>query len=168
MKRINIRRIARVLAIGATTIVSLGTVAVFASIPSPTGVINGCVAKGGALSVIDSTATCPKGTTALNFNQTGPAGQAGPAGATGATGASGFETISFVTSTIAPVDGGNGAFIQQAICPSNSRLIAGGYHVNTPISAAVSEPGQQRLSWVVIWPSDPGSDATVTATCVTP
>lgn len=47
----------------------------YASIPGPTGVINGCYKNtDGSLKVIDSTATCPNGYTALNWNQTGPQG----------------------------------------------------------------------------------------------
>jgi hypothetical protein len=62
----------------------------YASIPGPDNVIHGCRDnRSGALSVIDSAATCPKGTTSLTWNQSGPAGPAGPVGPTGATGAKG-------------------------------------------------------------------------------
>lgn len=62
----------------------------FASIPASSGTINGCYNnKNGALSVIDSSAKCPNGTTSLNWNQTGPPGPAGPTGATGAAGPQG-------------------------------------------------------------------------------
>jgi len=53
----------------------------FASIPAPDGTINGCRKKAdGSLRVIDSTATCPNGYTALNWNQTGPQGPNGDTG----------------------------------------------------------------------------------------
>jgi hypothetical protein len=61
----------------------------YATVPDSNGVIHGCYSKTGALSVIDSTQTCPKGTTTLNWNQSGPAGAQGPKGDTGAQGPKG-------------------------------------------------------------------------------
>jgi collagen triple helix repeat protein len=62
----------------------------YASIPGPGGVINGCYSKkNGALSLIDSTKSCPTGTAALDWNQQGPKGDPGPAGPAGAAGAKG-------------------------------------------------------------------------------
>lgn len=51
----------------------------YASIPGPTGVINACYATKSphTLRVIDSTQKCPSGTTALNWNASGPAGPGG-------------------------------------------------------------------------------------------
>ena len=61
-----------------------------ASIPGPDGVIHGCYStKNGALALIDPGATCPKDTTALNWNQTGPQGPAGPGGPQGPQGPQG-------------------------------------------------------------------------------
>jgi Collagen triple helix repeat (20 copies) len=68
-----------------------------ASIPDSAGVIHGCykpISNGSVstLGVIDTAlpgGTCPKGETALSWNQTGPQGPAGPVGATGATGLTG-------------------------------------------------------------------------------
>jgi hypothetical protein len=59
----------------AVVAVFFGGVA-YASIPGPTGVINACYTTKSphTLRVIDSTAKCPTGTTALNWNQTGPPG----------------------------------------------------------------------------------------------
>jgi len=58
----------------------IGSIA-YASILGPSGVVNGCyVTATGALSVLDSTQTCPAGQTALNWNQTGPAGPQGAPG----------------------------------------------------------------------------------------
>jgi hypothetical protein len=70
-----------------------------ASIPDSGGVIHGCykpISNGSVsqLGVIDTAlpgGTCPKGETALSWNQTGPQGPAGPVGATGATGLTGPE-----------------------------------------------------------------------------
>jgi hypothetical protein len=75
-------------------ILLIGGVA-YASIPGPTGVINGCRKISnpaqGALIVIDSAANCPSGYAALDWNQTGPQG---PAGVDGANGVSGYEVVS--------------------------------------------------------------------------
>src|SRR5581483_10638436 len=81
----------------ALSVVGLAAVAgvAYASIPGSDGVIHGCYAKTGALSVIDSAKRCPNGTTALNWNQQGPqgvpgaAGPAGPAGPQGPAGPAG-------------------------------------------------------------------------------
>lgn len=76
------------IALIVVAVVASGVGIAMASIPDASGVIHGCRAsRSGALSVIDSTTeSCPKGTTALDWNQTGPQG---PAGATGAPGPQG-------------------------------------------------------------------------------
>jgi hypothetical protein len=63
----------------AAAIVAIFTIGIaYASIPAADGTINGCYKNAnGDLIVIDSTATCPFGHTALNWNQTGPPGQSG-------------------------------------------------------------------------------------------
>lgn len=68
----------------------------YASIPGPNGVISGCRKNtDGSLRVIDSTATCPSGYTALNWNQTGPAGLSGVHVVTSAaSSSSGFQDVS--------------------------------------------------------------------------
>ena len=53
------------------------------------GKIHGCVQKNGALSVAKVGKTCPKHTTSLVFDQTGPRGAAGSTGAQGAAGTAG-------------------------------------------------------------------------------
>jgi Collagen triple helix repeat (20 copies) len=58
------------------------------------GVIHGCwtndAINGSHFFVLQNAgSTCPRGTTAISWNQTGPQGATGPAGATGATGAQG-------------------------------------------------------------------------------
>jgi hypothetical protein len=71
-------------------VAAIGGGVAYASIPGSGNVINGCRdIRTGALSVIDSTAKCPKGTTGLNWNQTGPAGPAGPTGPAGPPGPTG-------------------------------------------------------------------------------
>lgn len=83
------KRLALVAAL-AIAAVSIG-VAVHASIPGPTGVINGCVSNNGVLRVIDSSATCQQNETPISWNQIGPQGPAGPTGATGPQGAQGAQ-----------------------------------------------------------------------------
>jgi hypothetical protein len=61
------------------------------TIPDTDGVIHGCRdQRSGSLSVIDSdTQQCPRGATALTWNQVGPPGPQGPAGAPGPGGPQG-------------------------------------------------------------------------------
>lgn len=77
-----------VAAISLLSVLALGGVA-FASIPGPTGAINGCYDKGGALYVIDSAAACPGKTTALTWNQAGVRGPQGIQGIQGPQGPQG-------------------------------------------------------------------------------
>ncbi len=77
----SMRKIA-VLAI-SVVLVSGGAIAAASASAATSGrTIHGCVrARTGALSVLEkSSAKCPKGTTALTWNTTGPAGPRGPAG----------------------------------------------------------------------------------------
>src|SRR6266566_5205126 len=74
----------------SSILIAVSSIAAFASIPGPDGTITGCYKPSdGKLFIIDSTATCPSGTTTLTWNQTGPQGPAGPQGQTGATGPQG-------------------------------------------------------------------------------
>ena len=86
---------------GATTLLlGGGTIAAYATILSPvsSGVIYGCYSNaalnGSHVLVLQDTGTsCPKGTTAISWNQTGPSGAAGspgPAGPSGPPGATGL------------------------------------------------------------------------------
>jgi hypothetical protein len=64
-------------AVGAVLVGSLTAGVSYAAIPDSSGIIHGCYnIKTGALKVIDSAvkAGCPKNTTSLNWNQTGPPG----------------------------------------------------------------------------------------------
>jgi hypothetical protein len=95
-------RLRNIVITGATALalVAGGTAAGAAIASSPvssSGVIDGCYTNaevnGSHVFVLqDQGTSCPKGTTAIEWNQTGlqgPAGPAGPAGATGATGPAG-------------------------------------------------------------------------------
>jgi len=88
----HVLRRAGIVGVAALALVAIGVAVANASIPGPTGIINGCVARNGSLQVIDSSATCPTNTQRLNWNQTGPQGAegvAGPAGAAGPQGVAG-------------------------------------------------------------------------------
>jgi hypothetical protein len=77
------------LGIAAIVVVAAGTA--YATIPDGGGVIHGCLAKDGSLTVIDPSAgdKCGKRETAISWNQTGPPGPPGPVGTPGAPGAAG-------------------------------------------------------------------------------
>ena len=95
MKRPRTRNL--LIASGTALALLAGGTAAGAAIASPTdssGVIYGCYttkALNGshALVLQDVGTTCPSGTTAINWNQQGPAGPAGPAGPTGPAGSPG-------------------------------------------------------------------------------
>jgi Collagen triple helix repeat (20 copies) len=74
-----------VVAIGG---VAAGVAYATGAIPGSDGVIHGCYDNGGNVKVAP-TATCPKGYTALPWNQTGRAGATGATGPAGATGQAG-------------------------------------------------------------------------------
>src|SRR5713101_2801019 len=77
-------------------LIGLLAIPVFASIPGPGGVINGCFQKStGKLRVIDPSSrrpplrACHPDEVAIQWNQVGPAGPAGPSGPAGPQGATG-------------------------------------------------------------------------------
>ena len=87
VKRFNLHHQGRLFAgfvLGVVVVGGLGAAgAAVSSIPDSHGVIHGCYTTKGttkALSVINSTSSCPTGDTSLNWNQTGPKGPMGPAG----------------------------------------------------------------------------------------
>jgi len=99
----------------------------YASIPGPSGTINGCYKNAtGMLIAIDSTASCPVGYTALNWSQTGPQG---PAGTNGTNGVSGYvvETCHLTGSgstSLCTDTSTNGVFSGTLSCPSGKTAIS--------------------------------------------
>jgi hypothetical protein len=102
----NMPRIGRkVIIAGATALAliagaSAATAAVVSSGPvDSSGVIHGCYSSvptvGGSHVFVmqDAGTSCPRGTTAISWNEQGPAGPAGPAGATGPAGPAGATGI---------------------------------------------------------------------------
>jgi len=74
------------------------------SIPDSAGVVHGCYDSGGNVKVIDAsvTASCPKGYSSLDWNQTGPAGKNGKDGTDGTNGTNATNGSSVVTSAGVP------------------------------------------------------------------
>jgi hypothetical protein len=105
-------------AVAAAVIMLVGGGIAYASIPGPDGVISACYKPSdGKLFVIDSSASCPSGTTSLNWNQTGPQGPPGP-------------SATFVTQTV-EASGGTVDPGQQirvlAECPAGWLATGGGF-----------------------------------------
>src|ERR1022692_794594 len=85
-------RITKTVAFIAALLLTGGIGIASASIPSSSGVINGCYSRyDGFLRVIDISKgqACQKGSTPLSWNQTGPQGPQGPTGPAGASGPQG-------------------------------------------------------------------------------
>lgn len=102
--------------LGAVTAAVLAGGAAYASIPDSGGVIHGCYDGGGNLKVVD--ATCPRGYTALNWNQQGPRGQAG------SNGVSGWQFVTHVE-TVAIGGDFDGVDVR---CPVGKEVLGGGGH----------------------------------------
>jgi hypothetical protein len=125
-----------------------GTAAALALSPvDSAGMIHGCYAPVGnkgsyTLTLQNAGTSCPRGMTAITWNQKGPQGPAGPAGATGATGATGPAGPAGAGLTFTTASGVNGPtvatagtyFIDVTVAPENLTASA----VN--FSCAVSEP----------------------------
>lgn len=99
----------------ALALVAGGTAAGAAIAAGPvdgSGVIHGCYtnkALNGSHVIVlqDAGTTCPGGTTAISWNQQGPAGPQGPAGATGPTGATGATGPAGTGATVASLASGD-------------------------------------------------------------
>jgi hypothetical protein len=116
-----------IIAVVAIALGLIGGAVAYASIPGPDGVIHGCYKTSnpaqGALLAIDSAASCPSGYTALNWNQTGPAGPQGPAGTNGV---SGYEVVSQNVSL--PYNGG-AVRTFHVDCPAGKVPLSGEWHL---------------------------------------
>jgi hypothetical protein len=116
----------RKLIVAVLALLLVGSAAIaWASIPGPDGVIHGCYKNNnpaqGAIIVVDHTASCPSGYTALNWNQTGPQGPAGD------DGVSGYESVYAPAPALA-----HGAGQAQAFCPSGKVVTGGGFQLGSP------------------------------------
>lgn len=123
------RKIAAVVA-ALTVAMLVGAGIAYASVPGPGGVINGCRKNtDGSMRVIDSTASCPSGWTALNWRQVDPV------------------TITFTAPSLLFEAGGfNGTAVA---CPAGRYATGGGGGVNSP--------GLDVLELVATWPLDDSS-----------
>jgi hypothetical protein len=131
-------------------VLAVGVGIAYASIPASGGTIDGCYKTSnpgqGALIVIDSSATCPSGTTALNWNQTGPQGPAGPSGVSG-------YVVEHQTFTVYGVGVSGTGLNTDVFCPSGDSVLGGGYDVYSApnISVVASRPVEPPQSSVPGW-----------------
>ncbi len=130
----------------AVLLMAIGAVA-YASIPGPDGVIHACYKTSnpaqGALIAIDSSASCPSGYTALNWNQTGPQGPAGT------NGVSGYEHATPASASAVEIATGVwAAGPATATCPTGKVVLGGGVQV---------DGGDPGLSTSYSWPSSTNS-----------
>jgi hypothetical protein len=167
------RSAAILISAGAGFVLLAGGAAAGAAIAGPvdaSGVIHACYDSAGRLKVIDASApSCPKKSTSLNWNQTGPQGPAGaqgsqgPAGAQGAQGLQGLTgpstagTAGLDVQVITAEGGGTPGEIAsaKAICPADHPYILGGSGsaqdstgsaVQTIESAPLILPGDEQQS----------------------
>jgi hypothetical protein len=137
-------RIGRAVITGAAALalVAGGTAAgaAIADGPVSNGVVQGCYDSGGNVKVLlPGETACPKGYTALNWSQTGPAGPAGSAGTTGPTGPAGPQGPAGSQGPTGPsTAGSNGLDVgvydsgpsgsDQAVatCPADQPYVTGG------------------------------------------
>jgi hypothetical protein len=122
--------------IGLVVLLILGGAGLaIASIPSSSGVINGCYRTSGGnqgdLIVIDSAASCPAGYTALDWNQAGPQGPAG---------ISDYEIVTETTHIAAGTYGAGFAVSVTATCSSGKSVLGGGGNGFTHTHLVTSQP----------------------------
>jgi hypothetical protein len=137
----------RISAVVAALLVALlvGAGIAYASVPGPGGVINGCRKNSdGSMRVIDSTATCPNGYTALNWRQA--------------------EPVTAQTSVGFNIDPG-GVNGTNVVCPAGMVATGGGFFTDTnlpqllPIgSFPLVQNGTTPSGWQVIF-RNTGPDA---------
>jgi hypothetical protein len=130
------------LIVGVLSITVLAGVA-WASIPGPDGVIHACYKPSdGKLFVVDSAASCPSGSTALNWNQTGPAGPAGPPGP-------GLQRV-LSTQHFDATPSRVGRFFGPVSCPAGMQAInAGLWEISAEqawVNAVTSDPNYPDVS----------------------
>ena len=147
-----------IVAVVALLLIVVGTGIAYAGIPGPDGVIHGCHKNSdGSLRVIDHTASCPNGWTALDWNQTGPAGT---------DGVSGYERVS---ETFEFLGGVGVRSSHKADCPAGKAVVGGGYDApatfGTEVRVVSSYPSAQSRWWVEFYPTAEHSVITVYAVC---
>ena len=98
-----------------------------ASIPGPDGVIHGCYkTSDGKLRVIDSSASCASGETALAWNQTGPQGATGATGPQGTPGEQRYYDVSLSFTLPAGAGSGGGGARE---CDTGDVAVGDGYNL---------------------------------------
>jgi hypothetical protein len=131
----------------------IGIGAAYASIPGPDGVIHGCYKNSnGSLIVIDHTASCPAGHTALNWRQGLPPGTI-------------YDTVSVVGS----YQHDQGSPDKIVTCP-DSRVVISGWAFagnDIPLPVVLNDSSQLKTSMEIHvagsgsgpWPTSPGQIA---------
>jgi hypothetical protein len=177
----------RILAGVLGAVVAGGVVAmVQAAIPDKNGVIKACyVPTLGVLRVVDSTATCQKGETALSWNVVGPQGPAGPIGMTGATGPQGIQGPvgpQGPQGVPGPAGGGGVTGLVRvqvdspyddvatkevfAPCPTGTHVLGGGYTFflgGPTVTLRQNLPSVDADGWLVSGTNDEGTPWSVSA-----
>ncbi|HVT69609.1 MAG TPA: hypothetical protein VHF26_17800 [Trebonia sp.] len=178
--RLNVSRKALVVGGAIALLLGGGTVAAYATVLSPVsgaGLIYGCYSntavKGShTLVLVDAGTSCPKGTTAISWSQSGPAGPAGRPGQPGRAGKAGSSGAAAVVAAGAPaaacphggitVTGGNGK--AQYVCNGapgpTVTLTAPGPTVTAPgptVTTTITAPGP------TVTITAPGPTVTITA-----
>jgi len=125
------------IAIGGTLALTIGGSTAYAAIAggpvSSGGVISGCYTtqalNGSHVFVLqDAGATCPKGTTAISWNETGPAGATGPTGSIGPAGAAGPPGT---TGAAGPAGANGNTVLNGTGAPDGSLGNNGDFYVDT-------------------------------------
>ncbi len=149
-----------ILSVGAAlALVAGGTAAGAAIASSPvssSGVIDGCYTNaeinGSHVFVLqDQGTTCPKGTTPISWNQTGPQGPAGAPGATGATGPQGPAGPAGPAGAISSLDQLNGT-----PCNDGAGVLSVTYGGSASVTIACNSPATPKT---VASPDNTGSTA---------
>jgi hypothetical protein len=102
--------------LAALTVVAAGSSVVYANVTSD-GVINGCINDRTFVLTVPTDPTCPRGTTAVTWNQRGPAGPAGP---------SGYELVELTDHHINFSEGGVKYVDVYVACPPGKVAVGGG------------------------------------------
>jgi hypothetical protein len=144
------------ISVSAGFVLLAGGTTAYAAIAGPvdgSGVIHGCYSNrplnGSHLLVLqDAGTTCPNGTTAISWNQTGPQGPQGPQGPEGQTGATGPQGQTGATGPQGQTgatgpqgpEGPSNAYLTTGDAPVSLTLPAGSYTFNATIQFSEVPP----------------------------
>jgi len=162
---LNRRRSRFAAAAAAVCCVVAGVAYAAGGIPGADGVIQGCYDAGGNLKVVASL-PCPKGYTALSWNQAGPQGLKGDKGEPGATGQAGKDGSNGVSPTVSQLPAGDshcaagGAAITDAA--GSTAYVCSGQDGQSFAGTFTSPNGQFSLEVTDAGVEITGPDSTIT------